>query len=103
MLEELELNQMVWNPTRPGSRPSLIDHIITNVTNTCQTAEVIKAHASDHDLITVTVPLARVRKRPRTILTRSLRNVDWNHLCLDLLQSDWSKTARERNRSADQM
>ena len=34
MLDELELSQLIREPTHPGTRPSLIDHIITNVTDT---------------------------------------------------------------------
>ena len=66
-------------------------------------AEVVKSHASDHDMITISVPLRRARKRPRTILTRSIRTVNWDHLCLDLIRSDWSATARGNNKTVDQM
>ena len=91
MLQELSFAQLIRDPTHPGVNPSLIDHVITNEINIGPSAaDVVKARVSDHDLITVKMPLPRPRRTPRSIVTRSLRNVDYSALCLDLLYSDWS-------------
>ena len=102
MLQELKLVQLVQDPTHPGVNPSLIDHAITNQTDfTQEPATVVKTHASDHDLITVRAPLLRPKKKPREVITRSIRNVNFDHLCLDLLQSDWSGLYRGDATSID--
>ena len=96
MLQELNFHQLIRNPTRPGATPSLIDHILTNQASVGEeAAAVIKTHVSDHDLITVRASLPRQRRKPREITTRSMRDVNYDHLCLDLLQSDWSALYRD--------
>ena len=104
MLQELNFIQLIRDPTRPGTTPSLIDHVITNRTSIgCEAAAVVKTHVSDHDLITVRAPLPRTKRKPRELTTRSTRGVDFNHLCLDLLLSDWSALYRDETTSIDDL
>ena len=92
LLADLSLTQLISEPTHPGHTPSLIDHIVTNDTSRGLIGSVIRAHASDHDLIAVEAPMEApmIKRKPRVITTRSVRQTDFNHLCLDLLMSDWS-------------
>ena len=48
-------------------------------------------NSSDHDLVTADVIVTLRRHRPTEITVRSMRNLDQNALCLDLLLADWSK------------
>ena len=92
MLQELDFIQLIQEPTHPGEAPSLIDHVLTNQTNIDHgAAAAVKTHVSDHDLITVKAPLPRLKRRAREVITRSIRDVNFDSLCLDLLQSDWSR------------
>ena len=92
MLQELNVIQLIQDPTHHGVTPSLIDHILTNqISISRQAATVVKTHASDHDLIIVRAPLSRLKRKPRELIARSTRDVNYDHLCLDLLQSDWSR------------
>ncbi|KAF0302271.1 hypothetical protein FJT64_025623 [Amphibalanus amphitrite] len=91
MLQELNFIQLIQDPTHPGE-PSLIDHVVTNMTSiTHRAAAVVQTHVSDHDLIIVNAPLPRPKRKPRELMTRSTRDVNYDHLCLDLLQSNWSR------------
>ena len=86
-IEELGFSQLIRDPTHPGTTPSLLDHILTNQTTEHESA-VVKTHVSDHDLITVKTRLMRCKDKPRWITTRSMRRVNYDQLCLDLLQAD---------------
>ena len=90
LLTDLNLVQLVSQPTHPGSTPSLIDHIVTNQTEAVIPASVVPAHASDHDLIVAEAPFPRARRQSREVCMRSMERVDFDHQCLDLLTSDWS-------------
>ena len=54
------------------------------------TARVVSCSASDHDLITVSVPVTRDRRRPAVVTVRSTRRLNVDALCHDLLTADWS-------------
>ena len=74
----MSLVQLVGQPTRPGSAPSLIDHIVTNQADAHILASVVPVHASDHDLIVAEAPFSRARRQPREVSTRSMKRVDFD-------------------------
>ena len=85
-----------------GVTPSLFDHVLTNQININQeAAAVVQTHVSDHDLITIRAPLPRPKRKPRELITRSTGDVNYDHLCLDLPQSDWSRLHRDGETSID--
>ena len=87
VLSDLNLSQLVTQPTRDDS---LIDHVITNVTELAPTAaEVLPESIADHRTIIVRPPFRRERHRPKPFTTRLWRRVNWDALCLDLLCGDW--------------
>ena len=87
VLSDLNLSQLVTQPTRDDS---LIDHVITNVTELAPTAaEVLPESIADHRTIIVRPPFRRERHRPKPFTTRLWRRVNWDALCLDLLCADW--------------
>ncbi|KAF0295662.1 General transcription factor 3C polypeptide 6 [Amphibalanus amphitrite] len=101
MIDELGFVQLIRDPTHPGVTPSLIDHVLTNQAAAGHEPTVVKTHVSDHDLVTVKTRLARQKNKPRWIVTRSMRQVNYDQLCLDLLQADWSPLYREESTSID--
>ena len=90
-LNDLSLQQLIAEPTRPGPTPSLIDHLITNRPDLTSSAQVTPYNISDHDLITALITDVKTRHVPDTITVRSTRHVNDDALCLDLLQADWSE------------
>ena len=101
MIDELGFVQLIRDPTHPGATPSLIDHVLTNQAVAGHEPTVVKTHVSDHDLVTVKTRLARQKNKPRWIVTRSMRQVNYDQLCLDLLQADCSPLYREESTSID--
>ena len=88
-LDELGLTQLVNEPTHLEPSLSLIDHIISNVPNQSATV-LISNQIADHLTVTVRAKLRRQGRRPSPFKTRSWRKVNWDAVCLNLLQSDWS-------------
>ena len=101
MIDELGFIQLIRDPTHPGATPSLLDHVLTNQTTIDHEPTVVKTHVSDHDMITVKTRLARCKNKPRWITTRSMRRVNYDQLCLDLIQADWSPLYQEESTSID--
>ena len=102
-LSELNVTQLVYEPTHLLPSPSALDHviIITNVPS--PRADVINIPISDHLPVAVSAPTGRVRKLPTECVTRNWARADWNAICLDLLLADWSNfdTNRDINSMVD--
>ena len=94
LLSSLSLHQLITTATRPGSSPTLLDHIITNHPELTSGARVTPCSISDHDLVTASVTGMKTKQRPTTITVRSTRHLSQDALCLDLLLADWSALYR---------
>ena len=96
MLIALNLHQLIDKPTRLGTSGSgtVIDHVIANTAGLEQYASVIPVPISDHDLVMLDAPLPRDRRPPRAVTVRSLRDVDYDRLRLDLFWANWEPVYR---------
>ena len=88
-LSELNLVQLIQQPTHLMPTPTALDHIICSPSDPAISAEVLNTTVSDHQTIIVNVPAGRSRKRPTERLSRNWRTADWSAICLDLLTADW--------------
>ena len=86
-LAELNLAQLVQEPTHLHPIPTCLDHIITNIDHT--SATVLPTPISDHQTVVAEAPIGRLRRRPTYRDTRSWRTADWDAICLDFLLADW--------------
>ena len=73
MLSDLNLHQLIHQPTRLGDPGTIIDHIITNLPDIQQHAAVVAAHISDHEMVTLEALQRNSRLAPRTATVRSLQ------------------------------
>ena len=88
-LDELNLKQIVVDPTRPASG-ALLDHVIVRSTDAGTSARVEPCAWSDHDLVIAETSVRRERRRPAEVTIRSTRNLVPDALRLELLLADWS-------------
>ena len=100
LLGDLTLHQLITTPTRPGPKPSLIDHLITNQPDLVSNSRVVTCNISDHDVIAATVAGVKERHQPRTVTVRSTRHLNHDALCLDLLLADWAQVYQSDTTSA---
>ena len=89
MLDDVNVKQIVREPTRPESG-TLLDHAIVRSSDTITTARVVPCSWSDHDMVIAETPIRRERRRPPEFTARSTRSLVPDALCLDLLLTDWS-------------
>ena len=87
-LSELNLNQLIKQPTHLFPTPTALDHAVTNVPSA--RASVLSTPIGDHQPITVSVPIGRLRKPANERTSRNWGRADWDAICLDLLMSDWT-------------
>ena len=59
MFSDLNLHQLIHQPTRHGDPGTIIDHIITNLPDLQQHAAVVAAHFSNHEMVTLEAALRR--------------------------------------------
>ena len=92
LISNLSLSQLVMIPTRSpeNSPPSLLDHLVTSHPDLCDSVRVVACDISDHDAVIASLAGARVRSRPHEITVRSTKHLNRDHLCLDLLTTDWA-------------
>ena len=88
-LAELNLVQLIQEPTHLHPTPTCLDHVITNINPTPATT-ILDADINDHQPVTTEAPIGRLRRRITYRTTRSWRAANWDAICLDLLLADWS-------------
>ena len=93
ILNDLCLYQLVNSPTH-FEPAALLDHIITNVPNLGNAVTVPSVPIADHLTVMVRVPFCRVRPDRSSFSARPWRKVNWDALCLHLLQTDWARVYR---------
>ena len=89
-LHELDLVQLVTEPTHLEPTRSLIDHIITDVPDLTAAVVAPPDLIADHLTVIVRAPIRRPSRRPAPFTARPWRKVNLDAVCLDFLQTDWS-------------
>ena len=90
LLGELQLHQLVKDPTHPHPTPSTLDHVITSLPPDKSQVRVIKEDISDHLPVTVSTNIPKPRRAAKVHNSRRWHRVNWDSLCLDLLLTDWA-------------
>ena len=90
MLSELGMTQLVNRPTHLHPVPTALDHVLTDQRDPAPDVDVLPDAISDHQPVVVTARLGRVRRSAEWRTARSWRRCDWDAICLDLLEADWS-------------
>ena len=91
LLDELQLHQLIREPTHPCPTPTTLDHVITNMPPERSSTSVVDDDISDHLPIIVNTAVPKPRRVARTYTCRPWHRADWDALCLDLLLSDWTE------------
>ena len=86
-MAEINLTQLVQQPTHLHPTPTCLDHIVTNIGHSHVT--VLHTAFSDHQPVILEAPVGRLRRRPVYHYTRSWRTADWDAISLDFLLADW--------------
>ena len=89
MLSELNLCQLVREPTHLRPTPTILDHIITNQADIQPLVRVLPEAIGDHQPVTCAINLPKIRLKPEYRETRRWDRADWSAICLDLLLADW--------------
>ncbi|KAF0309111.1 hypothetical protein FJT64_019712 [Amphibalanus amphitrite] len=90
MLHELNMTQLVKNPTHLHPSPAALDHVVTDRLDTVASVEVLPDTISDHQPVIVSARLGRVRVPTRWRVARRWGRADWDVICLSFLEADWS-------------
>ena len=90
VLCELNMSQLVKEPTHLYPPPAALDHVITNQLDPAAEVEVLPDAISDHQPVIVSARLGRVRAPSRWRTARRWGRADWNAICLSFLEADWS-------------
>ena len=88
ILNDLCLSQLISSLTH-FEPAALLDHIITNVSNLENSVTVPSVPIADHLTVMVRVPFCRAKPDRSSFRARPWRRVNWDALCLHLLQADW--------------
>ena len=88
-LNDLNLHQLVDQPTHLHPTPTLLDLILTSETGLQDSVEVLPDPIADHQPVLLRAPARRKRRRPTVTTVRPWGRVDWDALCLSLLLADW--------------
>ena len=92
IMNDLGLRQLVEQPTHIHPTPTLLDLIITNLTDVPVASLVLPEAVADHQPILFQAQLSRRRPaRPPPVTSRAWSRVDWDALCLTLLMADWGQ------------
>ena len=90
ILDDLNLKQLVDQPTHMHPTPTLLDLIITNI-DIPTLATVLPDPVADHLPVILAVEVRRQRRpRPPPLTIRPWSRVNWDALCLHLLTADWA-------------
>ena len=93
VLSDLNLSQLISSPTR-FNPPSILDHIITSLPISECSVTIPPEPIADHMTILARVPLRRHKSPRKSFQIRPWRKVNWDALCLHLLQADWQPLYR---------
>ena len=89
LLNDLNLTQLVREPTHPHPVPSLLDLAITSASVENVHVCVLPHLIADHYPIVIKPSAPKRRHPPTTIRSRPWHRVDWNAFSLDILNADW--------------
>ena len=89
LLGDLNLAQLITEPTHPYPVPSLLDLAITSASVENVQVSVLPHLVADHYPIVIRPSAPRQRFPPASIRSRPWHRVDWNAFSLDILQADW--------------
>ena len=89
LLNELNLHQLVDRPTHLQPTPTILDHVVTNQPDTRASVAVLSEAIGDHQPVTCSAALPKVRRKPEYRETRRWDRADWSAICLDFLLADW--------------
>ena len=88
LLQDLNLNQLIREPTHPYPTPALLDLALTNV-HAVPDVRVLPDLLADHYPIIIRPSFKRSRQPPPVIYSRPWHRVDWNAFSLDILNANW--------------
>ena len=88
LLSELSLQQLANEPTHLLPTPTILDHVVTNLPDTRASVQVLREAVGDHQPVTCSVALPRIRLKPECEIRR-WDQADWSAICLDMLLADW--------------
>ena len=89
VLDDLDLCQLVSAPTHLEPTPTLLDHVISNITNDHCSVNVLPDAIADHQTVVVSTSFRKCRNRVEKFKIRPWKNVNWDAVCFDLLDIDW--------------
>jgi len=89
IIDDLNMSQLVNQPTHLLPTPTALDHVITNHRNPPPAVAVLPDSISDHQPVIITASLGRIKKRGKKRTTRSWHRADWDAISLTLLYADW--------------
>ena len=90
IISDQNLTQLVDKPTHIHPTPTLLDLILTNLTDHHSSISVLPEPVADHQPVIFSAPVRRQRRpRPAPVTTRPWRRMNWDALCLRLLTADW--------------
>ena len=90
LLNDLNLTQLVTEPTHPQPVPSLLDLAITSASVGNVEVSVLPHVVADYCPIIIRSTAPRPRHPPSAIRSRPWHRVDWNAFSLDILNADWN-------------
>ena len=91
-------------PTHLHPVPTTLDHVLTDQRDPVPQVEVLADAISDHQPVVVTARLGRLRSPPEWRTARPWRRCNWDAICLDLLEANWSAVDDDaQNSQTDQL
>ena len=95
MIDDLGLFQLVRSPTHLEPTPTLLDHVITNISSDRCDVYVSPDAIADHQTVIVRTSFQKCRTRLDKFSIRPWKNVNWDAVCLDLLDVDWDLVRKQ--------
>ena len=89
LLRDLNMTQLITDPTHPLPVSSLLDLVITSVSSSDVRASVLPDLIADHFPIVVRPSAPRLRCPPITISSRPWHHVDWDKFSTDIAHANW--------------